>query len=613
MSGTRTYQAFSMAEALAAVKYDLGQDAVILNTRSFKRGGLLGLGRRTVVEVTASARDPADLASSGKGGGNVVAQKAYATGKAPAVTAVGGNSASGERRALMTAGKTTGTARSAAVQALASEADRQRTRRLAMAMQEQQRRSAAVTPVAQARAASVSGQAVQAARTAAPVSPMAAANGGSPVNIAASAGAHSNAQGGNSGNPLVVTVPSSPMAVAARRFILHSPDTVSRSFETEAGIAPRQPSIAQRPGGFDDVITLAQSPAPVPARQATPAGIVSIGAASTPTGAYANPNRPGLRHVMTTEPDAPVREELAAIKAMVGQVLQRQVATGTHRTPSMPQALFDQYLALVGHDIPEELAETIIGEVRDRLSAAELEDVSRVRRAVVEHLADCLPVSPTPLTANSPNGRPLTIALVGPTGVGKTTTLAKLAASFKLKTGRKVGQITSDTYRIAAVDQLRTYANIIGLPLQVVLTPADMRQAVHALSSPGGSGGGSASGCEVILIDTAGRSQNDTLRIAELREFIDAAHPHEVHMVLSATAGEKVLAKEAAAFGSVGVNKVILTKMDEAASLGAVVGLLKQINRPVSFITTGQEVPDHLETAKAERLAELVLGGPVHA
>jgi flagellar biosynthesis protein FlhF len=305
-----------------------------------------------------------------------------------------------------------------------------------------------------------------------------------------------------------------------------------------------------------------------------------------------------------------VREELAAIKSMVGQVLQRQVASVTHRTPSMPQALFDQYLALVSHDIPEELSEIIVNEVRERLNAGELEDASRIRRAVVEHLADYLPVSPTPLTANSPNGRPLTIALVGPTGVGKTTTLAKLAASFKLKAGRKVGLITSDTYRIAAVDQLRTYANIIGLPLQVVLTPADMRQAVHALSS---QATGAANGCDVILIDTAGRSQNDTMRIAELREFIDAAHPHEVHMVLSATAGQKVLAKEAAAFGSVGVNKVILTKMDEAASLGAVVSLLKQINRPVSFITTGQEVPDHLETAKAARLAELVLGGPVHA
>ena len=195
------------------------------------------------------------------------------------------------------------------------------------------------------------------------------------------------------------------------------------------------------------------------------------------------------------------------------------------------------------------------------------------------------------------DGRPLTIALVGPTGVGKTTTLAKLAASFKLRHQRRVGLITADTYRIAAVDQLRTYANIIGLPLQVVLTPAEMRQAVHALKH-----------CDVILIDTAGRSQNDACRLGELREFLEAARPHETHLVLSSTASEKVLLREAEAFVTVGVDKVILTKLDEAVSFGMVVTALRRIGRELSFFTTGQEVPDHIEVSEPRRLAELVLG-----
>jgi flagellar biosynthesis protein FlhF len=587
-----------MAEALAAVKMDLGQDAVILNTRSFKRGGLLGLGRRTVVEVTAAARDPANVMAGAAG----VAQRAYSANKPRQGERA--NSASGERKAL-NGGRTAGAARSAAMTALAQEADRQRTRRLAMTMSEQGGRAAAPpTPVAQRPPSTIpvlpqTSPAATATRSAAATSPLV-------TNVAASAvtpgpGVANPAAGTAS---MVMAMPSAPSPGAAKRFILRSPDSLGK---------PAESASETRAGTFDDALARTEAPAPVLGRQATPAGIVSLGSGPSTTGAYAPPPRQGLRHVAIVDPDGPVREELAAIKSMVGQVLQRQAATVAHRTPSMPQAIFDQYLGMVSHDIPEDLAETIVNEVRERLSDDDVNDASRVRRAVVEHLADYLPVSPTALTAKSPNGRPLTLALVGPTGVGKTTTLAKLAASFKLKAGRKVGLITSDTYRIAAVDQLRTYANIIGLPLQVVLTPADMRQAVHALSSPGGAGGGSTAPCDVILIDTAGRSQNDTLRIAELREFIDAAHPHEVHMVLSATAGAKVLSKEASAFGSVGVNKVILTKMDEAASLGAVVALLKQINRPVSFITTGQEVPDHIETAKAQRLAELVLGGAVHA
>jgi flagellar biosynthesis protein FlhF len=98
-----------------------------------------------------------------------------------------------------------------------------------------------------------------------------------------------------------------------------------------------------------------------------------------------------------------------------------------------------------------------------------------------------------------------------------------------------------------------------------------------------------------------------------LRQFIEAAHPHEVHLVLSATAGEKVLANEAEAFGKVGVDRLILTKIDEAASLGAVMNLLRLVGKPLSFITTGQEVPDHLEMAQPRRLAELMLGGAIHA
>jgi flagellar biosynthesis protein FlhF len=296
-----------------------------------------------------------------------------------------------------------------------------------------------------------------------------------------------------------------------------------------------------------------------------------------------------------------MRDELSAIRQMVGEVLQRQVTTRNGvPTPTMPPKLFDFYLKLIGQDLSEELADRIINDVRDDLGSARIEDADELREAVRRHLADYIPTAEQAVALESPDDRPLTIALVGPTGVGKTTTLAKLAASFKLRHRRRVGLITADTYRIAAVDQLRTYANIIGVPVQVVLTPGEMRQAVHALRD-----------CDVILIDTAGRGQNDRRRLVELKQFVDAAEPHEVHLVLSSTAGEKVLLREAEAFSAVGVDKVVLTKLDEAVSFGVLINVARKLGKQLSFFTTGQEVPDHIEVSDPQRLAEAVLAGGI--
>ena len=266
----------------------------------------------------------------------------------------------------------------------------------------------------------------------------------------------------------------------------------------------------------------------------------------------------------------------------------------------MPKVLFDQYLRLIGQELSKDLADRVVRQAQQEVGEAGLDDEAAVRETVLRHLADCVPVAEPAVPRQSPDGRPLTIALVGPTGVGKTTTVAKLAASFKLRLGRRVGLITADTYRIAAVDQLRTYANIVGLPLYVALTPSDVSQAVHALADQ-----------DVILIDTAGRGHNDGQRLEELGRIVAAASPHEVHLVLSSTASERVLLQEAQAFGPVGVHKIVLTKLDEAVSFGMLINVIRQVGKQLSFITTGQEVPDHIEVGSRERLAGLVMGEAV--
>jgi len=247
--------------------------------------------------------------------------------------------------------------------------------------------------------------------------------------------------------------------------------------------------------------------------------------------------------------------------------------------------------------VTPELAEDLIGKVRDELTPADLTDELVVGPCLLRHISDSLRVvGSLPRLGRQPDGRPLVLALVGPTGVGKTTTIAKLAATFKLRHSRKVGLVTADTYRIAAVEQLRTYAEIIGLPLKVVNSPAEVASAVDSLND-----------CDVVLLDTAGRSQNDKNRLTELSEVVSAASPHEIHLVLSSTVAEGVMKRTVDRFSALKPSRLIFTKLDEAVAFGSLFNVAVGTKLPVSFVTTGQEVPDQFELADASRLARLVL------
>lgn len=291
-----------------------------------------------------------------------------------------------------------------------------------------------------------------------------------------------------------------------------------------------------------------------------------------------------------------VREELASIKKLVGQVLR---TSGGRAAPALPESLTALYLRLIEAEVATEIADAVVAEVRDELTARDLDDADRVRDSVLRRLERFIAVCDNvPDPGRMPDGRPLTIALVGPTGVGKTTTIAKLAATYKLRHGKRVGLVTCDTYRIAAVEQLRTYANIIGLRLNVALTPPEMASCCSSLDD-----------CDVILIDTAGRSQHDGDRLTELSALLEAAKPHETHLVLSGASSESVLMRAADRFAVAKPNRVILTKLDETVSFGVLVNVAHRVGATLSYITTGQEVPDHIEPGRADRLARLVLDG----
>lgn len=183
-------------------------------------------------------------------------------------------------------------------------------------------------------------------------------------------------------------------------------------------------------------------------------------------------------------------------------------------------------------------------------------------------------------------GRRLVVALVGPTGVGKTTTIAKLAAHFRLREQCRVGLVTVDTYRIAAVEQLKTYAEIMDVPLEVVGTPSAMRAAMEHLVD-----------VDLVLIDTAGRSPRDSVRLAELRRLLAESQADEVQLVLSAAAGPDSVDVACGAFSTVGPSALILTKLDEAVSLDWLPALLARHRLPLAYTTSGQNVPDDIQPA----------------
>lgn len=257
---------------------------------------------------------------------------------------------------------------------------------------------------------------------------------------------------------------------------------------------------------------------------------------------------------------------------------------------------FELFASLLDAELSEELARELIDQLNEHLedSLVAAKGPAGVWEAlthiVQRRIAVGGPIQVTP-------GRRRTVALVGPTGVGKTTTIAKLAANFHLREGYQVGLITVDTYRIAAVEQLRTYAEIINLPMEVVSTPREMRQAVERLAH-----------LDLILVDTAGRSPRDAVRIQELKSFLTEARADEVHLVLSSVGSLASLCRTAAEFARVGTSSLLLTKLDEATGLGSLLPLLADCGLPLSYVTNGQNVPDDIVVADRRQLARFVLG-----
>jgi flagellar biosynthesis protein FlhF len=283
--------------------------------------------------------------------------------------------------------------------------------------------------------------------------------------------------------------------------------------------------------------------------------------------------------------------QLDELQAMVEKLCQRASSAPAH---DLPESLFAAFTDMIEAEIDETVARAWIEEIRSAGNPLDLADAGYVRTRITQLLERDIRVA-GPIATDVDRCR--VVALVGPTGVGKTTTIAKLAANYRLREKLRVGLITVDTYRVAAVEQLRTYADIIDLPMEVVSTPREMREAVNRMSH-----------LDLVLMDTAGRSPRDEVRIQELKSMLGEAEADEVHLVLSSTAGAKSLISTAERFAEVGTTAILLTKLDEAHSLGHLVSLVRGCELPISYLTDGQDVPDDIQVAERRALAGRLLG-----
>jgi flagellar biosynthesis protein FlhF len=187
---------------------------------------------------------------------------------------------------------------------------------------------------------------------------------------------------------------------------------------------------------------------------------------------------------------------------------------------------------------------------------------------------------------------------IGPTGVGKTTTLAKLAARYSMFQQKKVGLITIDHFRIGAVEQLRTYAEILDVPLEVVMSTGELPEALRRLEH-----------CDRILVDTVGRGTGSLMQISEMAAYISQLLPAAVFLTVSATTRHQDIALIAESFKKLQYNYLILTKLDETRSYGAPLNAVHLTGKPLVFITDGQNVPDDLKEATAVDIPGMLIGG----
>jgi flagellar biosynthesis GTPase FlhF len=300
-----------------------------------------------------------------------------------------------------------------------------------------------------------------------------------------------------------------------------------------------------------------------------------------------------------------VEEEVRYLKRMIEEMKDSQDARefggtaaqpargGALDAPSMQDA-FDQ---LVINGLDKRLALNLVKSAAFELGDERAQNPDELLDQIAaEIMRNTEIASPLPEKGNAPMNAPMMVALVGPTGVGKTTTIAKIASDALLRRGLKVGMINLDSYKVAAFDQLGTYAKILNVPFRSVANADELKTAIHDFRS-----------LDLVLIDTTGRSQRDPESLKEMHAILQGVPEIRTQVVLSATTRDSELYDMASRFALFRPQGIIVSKLDEATIYGSIFNVSQKAKLPLLYFTTGQRVPEDIEEATPERVAALIL------
>lgn len=309
------------------------------------------------------------------------------------------------------------------------------------------------------------------------------------------------------------------------------------------------------------------------------------------------PSREPTGNAVKSGKTSAIEERLDNLAQLLEQQIQETKEESEDESPNQKSKLVKLvYEQLLDNEVTEENAHEIMSEIDNKDSEIQIDDLlSSIYQKIVLKLGQIK-------TIELCEKKPKVVFFVGPTGVGKTTTIAKLASKYKLDHKCKLAIITADTYRVAAVEQIRTYANILNVPIDVVYNAEELHQAIQKYEE-----------YDLLFVDTAGRSHKNQEQQEDVKHLLQVAkgYEQEVYLVISATTKYRDLVKITQVYSDISDYRLLFTKTDETGALGNILNIKMLTGEPLSYVTFGQNVPDDIEITDAQAIAKQLLGGSV--